>query len=178
MEIWKDIQNYEGSYQVSNLGRIKSLERGDICPNGGKFIRKERIMKLRESNGYRRIQLLRNGKYKVYQVHRVVAIAFISNPDNKPFINHINFIRDDNSVENLEWCTHQENILHNVRNNRVKYNIAEFHPNSSITREQATEVKKLIIKGVKPTPISKQTGINVGIIYNIKAGLSWNHLKI
>lgn len=102
MEIWRDIVGYEGLYQVSNLGRVKSLNyRGS---------KKEKILSLnRERTGYERVQLYKEGQHKVERIHRLVATAFIPNPENKPCIDHINTDRSDNRVENLRWVTHKEN---------------------------------------------------------------------
>ena len=84
-EIWKDIQNYEGSYQVSNYGRVKSLSRVDSRGNK----RNEKILKLdKDRQGYKNVYLCKNGKRKFYQVHRLVANAFIPNPNNYPHVNH------------------------------------------------------------------------------------------
>lgn len=177
-EIWKFIEGYNNRYQVSNLGRVKSLKKDDICPNGGKFVREERIMKFSLTNGYNRVGLLRDGKYRHWFIHRLVAIAFIDNPHNKPFVNHINSIRTDNKVENLEWCTQKENVIHAHKMGRHPKKIGEEHHNSTVTKQQIIEIKKLIKNGIMPTPISKITGINVGMIYNIKAGYSWKHIKI
>ena len=104
-EIWKDIKGYEGLYQVSNLGRVKSLERYDS------YNKKvdEKILKTKENLGYIYVNLHKNGIQKGYKVHRLVAEAFIPNPDNKPCIDHINTIVTDNRVENLRWCTYSEN---------------------------------------------------------------------
>ena len=116
-EIWKDIPEYKGLYQVSNLGRVKSLPR--IVNNGrsyGRFVlTKEKVMKQRhDKDGYLRITMTKNGKQKVISVHRLVALAFIPNNENKKQINHINGIKDDNRIENLEWCTNSENQLHSI----------------------------------------------------------------
>ena len=109
-EIWRPIKGYEGLYEVSNLGRVKSLER--VRPNMANGLYKERILKGQiNRGGYHKVALLRNeGKSKLCSVHRLVAEAFISNPNNKPCIDHINTIKTDNSVENLRWVTWKENV--------------------------------------------------------------------
>ena len=104
-EIWKDIQGYEGIYQVSSHGRVRS---------------KHKIMKPQNDNGYMRILLRKNGKVKRYSVHRLVAIAFIDNPYNLPVVNHKDENKGNNYVENLEWCTHKYNTNYgNCINKRV-----------------------------------------------------------
>ena len=111
MEIWKDIKGYEGKYQVSNKGRIKSLSRA--IPHLGSFrIIPERIMKQHVSSttGYYMVNLHKDKKSEWMLVHRIVAIAFIINPDNLPLVNHKDEIRTNNNVENLEWCTPEYNI--------------------------------------------------------------------
>ena len=108
-ELWVDVVGYEGGYQVSNLGRVKSLPRA--VPNGrhGTINRKGKILKGRDcGKGYLKVRL--SGKQK--PIHRLVAEAFIPNPENKPHVNHINLNKQDNCVENLEWCTHSENMSH------------------------------------------------------------------
>lgn len=113
-EIWKDCKGYEGFYQVSNLGRVKSLERIRTNANGEMWIQQEKILKGKlDGCHYRVVHLsLPKGKNKIERVHRLVAIAFIENPDKKPEVNHINCIRDDNRADNLEWVTHKENLNH------------------------------------------------------------------
>ncbi len=103
-EIWKDIQGYEGLYQVSNLGRVKSLVRGY-------YWQKERILKpCKHIKGYMLVSLSKNEKEKTFRLHRLVAIAFIPNPENLPQIDHINADKTNNSVNNLRWVTAKENI--------------------------------------------------------------------
>ena len=98
-EVFKDIPGYEGLYQVSNLGRVKSLN-----PYGNK--EKERILKPQKSkNGYLQLVLFKNKLKKMYYVHRLVATTFIENPENLPQVNHIDQNKLNNSVDNLEFCT-------------------------------------------------------------------------
>ena len=112
IEVWKDIKDYEGLYQVSNIGRVRSLDRnikmdGWIYPAKGKMLKP-----IFATHGYRRVDLSENGISKQNLIHRLVATAFIPNPDNKPQVNHINGIKDDNRVKNIEWVTPRENAQH------------------------------------------------------------------
>lgn len=120
-EIWKDILGYEGSYQISNLGRVKSLKRTVVFKKKFKKRIKERIMKPQiMAHGYLFFALSKNGKLKSKILHRLLAIAFIPNPKNKQTINHKNGIKNDNRLINLEWCTHLENTAHAKRIGLIK----------------------------------------------------------
>ena len=118
-EEWRDVVGYEGLYQVSSEGRVKSLERKARHWRGGERIQKERILKPDVSkDGYLRAALYAGGKRKWFRVHRLVCEAFHENPDNKPQVNHINEDKTDNRACNLEWCTAKENCNHGSRNIR------------------------------------------------------------
>ena len=112
-ETWRDVVGYEGLYQVSDHGRVKSLNYNKTG--------QERLMRLiTDKKGYLRVTLWKDGKQKMYQTHRIVAQAFIDNPDNKPCIDHINAIKTDNRVENLRWVTCKENCNNPITKERCR----------------------------------------------------------
>ena len=127
MEIWKEIQGFKPIYQISNLGRVRSLER-KTNDNGGLFHRKERILNQhKDKNGYHFVYLYPiEGKKKTIAVHRLVAMAFIPNPDNKPEIDHIDGNKSLNIPNNLRWVTHQENCANPNTSKKQKVYIGDI----------------------------------------------------
>lgn len=119
-EIWKDVVGYEGKYVISNQGNIESIIRVIKNKLGRVSIRKGKPITVRlNSFGYYDTRVCKDGMKKSAFIHRLIAEAFIPNPDNKPLVNHINGIKTDNRVENLEWCTNSENMIHAVSLNLV-----------------------------------------------------------
>lgn len=120
-EIWKPVKGYENVYEVSNLGNIKSIKY-----KGGNV---ERVLKpqLNKKLGYLYIGLYKNGKVSQKRIHRLVAQTFIQNNDNKPDVNHKDGNKQNNNVNNLEWCTEKENAIHYIKNNLRQYKISELH---------------------------------------------------
>jgi len=112
LETWKDIEGYNGYYQVSNHGRVRSIER--VVKRGSNYLPvSERILKLGTKCGYKTVALSKYGKVKYYQVHRLVAKSFIPNPKNLPCVNHKDENPGNNNVSNLEWCTKSYNNSYN-----------------------------------------------------------------
>ncbi|MBP3931432.1 MAG: NUMOD4 motif-containing HNH endonuclease [Peptostreptococcaceae bacterium] len=164
VEVWKDIEGYEGKYQVSNLGRVKSLR-----DSHGKY--RELIMTGRnEGHGYLKVSLYKNGKSKGIKIHRLVAITFIPNPKNKTDINHINGIKSDNRVENLEWCTKGENLKHAYDIGLKKKPIGADNPNYGIKFSEE-RIKKMTRNrayhyGENHERAKKVICINTGEVFN------------
>lgn len=137
-EIWKPVKGYEDFYEVSNFGEVRSYDR--MVSNGnGFYLKKGRLMKNSPtSTGYYKIRLTnKQGVGKEYKVHRLVAFAFIPNPENKPFINHIDGNPINNHVSNLEWCTQSENMYHAYETRLIESYLHEFK--TDIIREYTTK---------------------------------------
>lgn len=143
-ETWKSIPGYP-SYEASNLGRIRSVERSiEIINHGTKCFRlhKSFIRKTNFFNGYERLSLHNINRVRdIELVHRLVAFAWIPNPEGKPFINHKNGIRSDNRVKNLEWCTSLENTKHAIENGLKK--MPKDHCGTVLTDEQVLCIRSL-----------------------------------
>lgn len=127
-EVWKDIKGYEGIYQVSSRGRVKSLSRTIIDTVGRVIKKKEKILSFRISSctGYPMLNLFKDGKRTTVTVHRLVAEAFIPNPKNLPCVNHRDESRDNNHVDNLEWCTYKYNNSYGTVRERQSKSLNAF----------------------------------------------------
>lgn len=160
MEIWKDIQGYEKLYQISSKGGVKSLWRW----NGSRHKKRESpyiMTPSLTSTGYIKIELTKDGITKTKKVHRLVGEAFIINPDNKPEINHIDGNPLNNSVENLEWCTRHENVMHAIETGLRTYKRDEINIEDLI---------KDYKEKVPTSKIMKKYGVSQNFIYyNLRA---------
>lgn len=141
-EIWKDIKGYEGKYQVSNLGNVRSLNyRGS-----GKV---KLLRQTSDKKGYKRMSLYKNGKMKTCRVHRLVAIAFLPNPNNYKEVNHKDEDKSNNNVNNLEWCTREYNINYGTAMKRS----SENHKGKTFSEERKKKISESL-KG-KDNPNAK-----------------------
>lgn len=122
-EIWKDIDGFENIYQVSNMGRVRSLDRFVNCFNGWANVKRKTKGKIltitKQSQGYSQVGLCKNGTQKSYRLNRLVAKAFIPNLQEKPEVNHIDGNKDNNRVDNLEWVTNIENMQHAIKSGLI-----------------------------------------------------------
>ena len=160
-EIWKDIEWHKGSYKVSNMGRVYSIRRK-------KF--KDTYL---DKRGYVKVCLCYNYTQKIFSVHRLVAKAFIPNPNNYPQVNHKDENKQNNNVDNLEWCTKQENQNHAVRNNLMQH--GQDRPSARLTEDQVLEIYKL--KGILTgQAIADIYGVSKNTINCILRGSKWRYL--
>ncbi len=141
IEVWKDIENYEGLYQVSNLGRVRSLDRIVGC---GKQLKGKEKAIFQDKYGYSVVCLCKDGFAKHWKVHRLVAISFLENPSNFPEINHKDENKENNRAENLEWCTTKHNINYGTRNEKVRIALSgEKCYCHKLTQKQVDEMRTL-----------------------------------
>lgn len=169
-EEWRDLEGYEGLYQVSNLGRVKALERVITLP--------EKILEgTITENGYVQVRLTKDKTAKSELVHRLVANTFIPNPDNKPDVNHKLGIKTDNRVTELEWNTKSENQLHAYRvlgkKSNYKPQKGENNGLSKLTWIQIQEIKALLAMNISQRKIAKQYNVSQVTISNINQNKIW-----
>lgn len=170
MEEWKDIEGFEGYYQVSSLGRVRSLDRmvRSAVKSG---YRTSRGIVMRQDVGrfgYCRVPLSMKRKTVAYLIHRLVATAFIPNPNNHPAVNHIDGNKLNNAVENLEWITHQGNIIHSIGLGLTK--IGDSHPRAILNSEQVAFIRSSKEKGRR---LAERFGVKEVTISAIRHNRIW-----
>lgn len=173
-EIWKPIPGYEGYYEISNLGRVKSLPVPKPTRNGGFFLTKEAIKKpYPQADGYLQIGLSKQGKKKSYLLHRLVGLAFIPG-DTSLEINHKDFNRQNCRADNLEWATRLDNVDYSFRNGRYsgKY---ERGVKTKLKTSDVIEIRCLAGLVTQPK-LAERYGVSVSAIGCIIRRIAWKHV--
>lgn len=179
METWKNIEGFEGKYEVSNYGRVRSIAR--MHPSKPIPI-KGRIMKPFFSGGRNReylfviIQRVNPRINKSFSIHRLVAVAFVQNPSNKAEVNHKDGNKQNNRWDNLEWCTRKENVQHSSQSGLLRHDGVHF--NAKLSLEEVRQIKIKLSKGVRQGSLAKEYNANTSTIHNISKGKSWKHVII
>lgn len=171
-EIWKDVLEYEGYYQVSNHGRVKSLARNSV---DGRKLSSCIITPRLDRYGYVRVWLYKDGDRKEYRIHRLVAIAFVPNPDNKCEVNHKNGIKNYNYDNNLEWVTSSENHRHSVHVLGNRTQDGEQNSQAKLTFTEVKEIRRLQDSGMSRKDIAIKFKVTPTTISDIWTRRGWNY---
>ena len=174
---WKHIKGFENLYECSILGEVRTIPRVVIRSNGRPHTVRQRILKAAiDGCGYRRVGLMLNGKLVTRKVHRLVAESFLCSSEKNNEVNHINGIKADNTVGNLEWVTRSGNMLHAFKNGLAKSVRGESNPKAKITESQAIAIKSLLADGIGPAKISRDCSVSLNIVKDISRGRTWKHV--
>lgn len=165
IETWLPVAGYEGLYEVSTEGNVRSLLTGKILQAGYSGKRVPSVC------------LSKNGKQTTKAVHRLVAKAFLPNPHNKPQINHIDGNRDNRSVTNLEWATQHENMIHAYRIGLRYGKKGEKNPNALLSSKKVLRIRELRSQGKAYPEIGRIIGVEAGTVANVILGRSWSHVQ-
>lgn len=172
-ESWKPIKGYEGYYEVSNLGRVRALSR--IVPSvtkdgkpGKRTLKYHIVAQANCSNGYKQVTLSKNGKTRMHRVHRLVAEAFIRNPQGLPEVNHLDETRTNNRADNLEWCTHKYNNNYGTKPMR-----GERNPMSKLTEGDVKAIRQRRANGDLLKAIAADFGVSTSHVSSLVSGRRW-----
>jgi DNA-binding transcriptional regulator YiaG len=162
--MWVSVKGFEGLYEVNRFGEVRGLKRGSL------------LKPTKKSNGYLSYKLSKNSKYTHKYAHRIVAEAFLENPDNKPTVNHKDGCKENNWVHNLEWSTYSENHEHAYEKGlkKVRNMAGEKAPNRKLTEQDVEQIRQLLSAGLTQRDIAERFGVSRGTICDIKLGRSWN----
>ena len=174
-EVWKPIRGYEGLYEVSNFGRVKSLNRvvkhvkGSSYKTGGTHVIQEKIMSSKPSkaHGYRQVGLCKGSKISYFRVNRLVAEAFLPNPNDYPVVNHKDENKANDNAENLEWCTYHYNSHYSINRNRKERGYRRLKRIDLLTGE--TKIYASVIE-------AEREGFSKGNISSVANGRRKSHL--
>lgn len=178
MKIWRDVIGFEGIYQVSNYGDLKGLERKTFNKgtNLENIIKEKILKKPKDKDGYIRYCLFKDDKRFSKYAHRLVALMFIDNPQNKPQVNHIDGNKENNHVDNLEWVTAKENTRHALDLGLSYQEPGEKHHMSKLTEKDIFNIRELYKNKTTQKKISLLFNVSQTQIHRIVTNKRWKHL--
>jgi len=177
MEKWKDITGFEELYEVSNYGKIRSLDKyvSTGIKHQQKILRKGKVLSLATDRyGYKVVSLTKNHKKHSVTVHRIVAKQYVDNPNNYPVINHKNTIKNDNHYKNLEWCTVKHNNTHAAQNNLFPF--GEKHHKTKLTTKEVRLIRVEYKNGISSYKLADKYKVSRPTINNIINGKTWGKI--
>lgn len=174
IEYWVPLAGFEGKYEVSSFGRVKSLER-EWYDNGGyvRCVTEKMLTQTIDDKGYYRVKICNKKFQKNISVHRLVCAAFHQNPENKKTVNHMDGVKTNNAASNLEWATYKENSVHAKEHGLLRSPKGEANGQSKLTNEQVLEIFN---SDGAQHEIGKRYGIHQRLVGFIKTGAIWGHL--
>ena len=188
MELWRDIEGYEGLYQISNLGRIKGLDRVNVSENGRRTRVKSKVLHQTLYRGYYKIRLSKGNRKRDFYTHRLVAFAFCEKPDGKNTVNHIDGVKNNNVSRNLEWVTQKENVKHAWESGLAKVSYNNLNGNyqgemikaSKLKDEDVLYIRKNSLKNggsMTIVELSKKFGVGTNTVSKALSYKTWKHIK-
>jgi len=173
-EVWKAVPGYEGLYEVSNRGQVRSLDREVLYSNGYKRIHKGKTLKPKHDYGYPRVMLQGHGKKVTVSVHILVLTSFVRPRKPHEETRHLNGVRHDNRLENLAWGTPKENGADRVAHGNQVH--GERVHTCLLQETQVREIKRLLREGARVCDLVRRYGVRKNVIIHIKKGRSWKHV--
>ncbi len=177
-EVWQAVPEYEGLYEASTLGRIRSVDRLITGKNGVTKRFSGRVLKpVKQNAGYFALGLSKAGIVETVLVHRIVAKTFLGNPEGLEEVNHIDGVKGNNALSNLEWMSRVRNIRHAMGMGLIQ-GLGENNPAAKINDESAMQIKELLRLGLHPNEIAPMFGVKPSTAFDILLGRSWMHVRL
>ncbi len=177
MEVWKTIKGYEGCYEASNLGRVRSIDRFVPTAKGGRNLKGVILRPAIDEWGYPHVSLRIDGYARTFKVHRLIALTFIDNSDNLEQVNHISGIKTDNTVTNLEWCSSSYNVQHSYDTGLNKGCKGESNGKTTLSEEEVIKIFHLSNSGdYTQIELAESFNISRSTVGKIKLRMTWKHI--